>query len=69
MGRDGVNLGGKIRHKRYFPRSADGYQQDIRTEMILEMERPVSRRRSITTKSRLRARRKSIFASTACYGR
>ena len=39
MGRDGINLGGKIRHKEgYFPVAPTDTQQDIRTEMILEME-------------------------------
>jgi glutamine synthetase len=40
MGQDGVNLGGKIRHKEgYFPVPPADTQQDIRTEMILEMEK------------------------------
>jgi glutamine synthetase len=40
MGQDGVNLGGKIRHKEgYFPVAPTDTQQDIRTEMILEMEK------------------------------
>ncbi len=40
MGQDGVNLGGRIRHKEgYFPVPPTDTQQDIRTEMILEMER------------------------------
>ncbi len=40
MGQDGVNLGGKIRHKEgYFPVPPTDTQQDIRTEMILEMEK------------------------------
>jgi glutamine synthetase len=39
-GQEGVNLGGKIRHKEgYFPVAPTDTQQDIRTEMILEMER------------------------------
>jgi glutamine synthetase len=39
-GQDGVNLGGKIRHKEgYFPVPPTDTQQDIRTEMILEMEK------------------------------
>ena len=40
MGQEGVNLGGKIRHKEgYFPVPPTDTQQDIRTEMILEMEK------------------------------
>src|SRR5690242_10130021 len=40
MGQDGINLGGKIRHKEgYFPVPPADTQQDIRTEMILEMEK------------------------------
>ncbi len=40
MGQEGVNLGGKIRHKEgYFPVAPTDTQQDIRSEMILEMER------------------------------
>ena len=40
MGQDGVNLGGKIRHKEgYFPVPPTDTQQDIRSEMILEMEK------------------------------
>ncbi len=40
MGQDGVNLGGRIRHKEgYFPVPPTDTQQDIRTEMILEMEK------------------------------
>ncbi|MDE3019353.1 MAG: type I glutamate--ammonia ligase [Nitrospirota bacterium] len=40
MGQEGVNLGGKIRHKEgYFPVPPTDTQQDIRSEMILEMER------------------------------
>jgi glutamine synthetase len=40
MGQDGHNLGGKIRHKEgYFPVSPTDTQLDIRTEMILEMEK------------------------------
>jgi glutamine synthetase len=40
MGHDGVNLGGKIRHKEgYFPVPPTDTQQDIRSEMILEMEK------------------------------
>src|SRR5678815_5514998 len=40
MGQDGVNLGGKIRHKEgYFPVQPTDTQQDIRSEMILEMEK------------------------------
>lgn len=39
-GRDGVNLGAKIRHKEgYFPVAPTDTQQDIRSEMILEMQR------------------------------
>lgn len=39
-GRDGVNLGGKIRHKEgYFPVPPTDTQQDIRSEMIIEMQR------------------------------
>ena len=39
-GKDGVNLGAKIRHKEgYFPVAPTDTQQDIRTEMILEMQR------------------------------
>ncbi|MBA2251268.1 MAG: type I glutamate--ammonia ligase [Nitrospirales bacterium] len=39
-GKDGVNLGGKIRHKEgYFPVAPTDTQQDIRSEMILEMQR------------------------------
>ena len=39
-GQEGVNLGGKIRHKEgYFPVAPTDTQQDIRSEMILEMER------------------------------
>lgn len=38
MGQEGVNLGGKIRHKEgYFPVAPTDMQQDIRSEMILEM--------------------------------
>jgi len=40
MGQDGVNLGAKIRHKEgYFPVAPTDTQQDIRTEMIMEMEK------------------------------
>jgi glutamine synthetase len=40
MGQDGVNLGGKVRHKEgYFPVPPTDTQQDIRSEMILEMEK------------------------------
>src|ERR1043165_4145657 len=40
MGQEGVNLGGKLRHKEgYFPVPPADTQQDIRTEMILEMEK------------------------------
>jgi glutamine synthetase len=40
MGQDGLNLGGKIRHKEgYFPVPPADTQQDIRSEMILEMEK------------------------------
>lgn len=40
MGQEGVNLGGKIRQKEgYFPVPPTDTQQDIRTEMILEMEK------------------------------
>ncbi|MEQ1793559.1 MAG: type I glutamate--ammonia ligase [Nitrospira sp.] len=40
MGQEGVNLGGKIRAKEgYFPVAPTDTQQDIRTEMILEMEK------------------------------
>ena len=40
MGQDGVNLGGKIRHKEgFFPVPPTDTQQDILTEMILEMEK------------------------------
>ncbi|HEX6950375.1 MAG TPA: type I glutamate--ammonia ligase [Nitrospira sp.] len=40
MGQEGVNLGGKIRHKEgYFPVPPTDTQQDIRTEMIMEMEK------------------------------
>ena len=40
MGHEGVNLGGKIRHKEgYFPVPPTDTQQDIRSEMILEMEK------------------------------
>ncbi|MGH7233218.1 MAG: type I glutamate--ammonia ligase [Nitrospiraceae bacterium] len=39
-GKDGVNLGAKIRHKEgYFPVAPTDTQQDIRSEMILEMQR------------------------------
>lgn len=39
-GQEGPNLGGKIRHKEgYFPVAPTDTQQDIRTEMILEMEK------------------------------
>jgi glutamine synthetase len=40
MGQEGLNLGGKIRHKEgYFPVPPADTQQDIRSEMILEMEK------------------------------
>jgi glutamine synthetase len=40
MGQEGFNLGGKIRHKEgYFPVAPTDSQQDIRSEMILEMEK------------------------------
>ena len=40
MDQDGLNLGGKIRHKEgYFPVPPTDTQQDIRSEMILEMEK------------------------------
>jgi glutamine synthetase len=40
MGQEGINLGGKIRHKEgYFPVPPTDTQQDIRSEMILEMEK------------------------------
>ncbi|MET0516027.1 MAG: type I glutamate--ammonia ligase [Nitrospiraceae bacterium] len=39
-GQEGVNLGSKIRHKEgYFPVAPTDTQQDIRSEMIIEMER------------------------------
>src|SRR6185436_14095464 len=39
-GQEGVNLGGKIRHKEgYFPVAPTDTQQDIRSEMILEMQK------------------------------
>ncbi|HXX74033.1 MAG TPA: type I glutamate--ammonia ligase [Nitrospiraceae bacterium] len=39
-GQEGFNLGGKIRHKEgYFPVPPTDTQQDIRSEMILEMEK------------------------------
>jgi glutamine synthetase len=39
-GKEGVNLGGKIRHKEgYFPVAPTDTQQDIRSEMIIEMQR------------------------------
>ncbi|MEK7294778.1 MAG: glutamine synthetase beta-grasp domain-containing protein, partial [Nitrospirota bacterium] len=39
-GQDGVNLGNKIRHKEgYFPVPPIDTQQDIRSEMILEMQK------------------------------
>ena len=39
-GREGMNLGSKIRHKEgYFPVAPTDTQQDIRSEMILEMQR------------------------------
>ena len=39
-GQEGVNLGSKIRHKEgYFPVAPTDTQQDIRSEMILEMEK------------------------------
>ena len=39
-GREGMNLGAKIRHKEgYFPVAPTDTQQDIRSEMILEMQR------------------------------
>ena len=40
MGQEGHNLGGKIRHKEgYFPVAPTDTQMDIRSEMILEMEK------------------------------
>ncbi len=40
MGQEGINLGGKIRHKEgYFPVPPTDTQQDIRSEMIIEMEK------------------------------
>ncbi len=40
MGQEGINLGGKIRHKQgYFPVAPTDTQQDIRSEMVLEMEK------------------------------
>jgi glutamine synthetase len=39
-GKEGVNLGGKVRHKEgYFPVAPTDTQQDIRSEMIIEMQR------------------------------
>lgn len=39
-GQEGVNLGGKVRHKEgYFPVPPTDTQQDIRSEMVLEMEK------------------------------
>jgi glutamine synthetase len=39
-GREGMNLGAKVRHKEgYFPVAPTDTQQDIRSEMILEMQR------------------------------
>ncbi|WP_447979936.1 type I glutamate--ammonia ligase [Candidatus Nitrospira bockiana] len=39
-GKEGVNLGSKIRHKEgYFPVAPTDTQQDIRSEMIVEMQR------------------------------
>lgn len=39
-GQEGVNLGSKIRHKEgYFPVAPTDTQQDIRSEMIIEMEK------------------------------
>ena len=67
MGQEGVNLGGKIRHKEgYFPVAPTDTQQDIRTEMIWKWKKRASPPKSITTKWRRRGRRKSIFASIAC---
>ena len=52
MGQDGVNLGGKIRHKEgYFPVPPTDTQQDIRSEMILEMEKVGHRRRETSPRS------------------
>ncbi|MBH0207557.1 MAG: type I glutamate--ammonia ligase [Nitrospira sp.] len=40
MGQEGINLGGKLRHKQgYFPVAPADTQQDIRSEMVLEMEK------------------------------
>jgi glutamine synthetase len=40
IGQEGHNLGGKIRHKEgYFPVPPTDTQQDIRTEMVLEMQK------------------------------
>jgi glutamine synthetase len=39
MGQDGVNPGGKIRQRKATLGAADDTQQDIRTEMIPEMEK------------------------------
>ena len=61
MGQDGVNLGGKIRHKQgYFPVPPTDTQQDIRTEMILEMEKAGIATEKHHHEERPRARRKSI---------
>ena len=39
-GREGMNLGAKVRHKEgYFPVAPTDTQQDIRSEMVLEMQR------------------------------
>ena len=40
MGQEGINFGGKLRHKQgYFPVAPADTQQDIRSEMVLEMEK------------------------------
>jgi glutamine synthetase len=64
-GRDEApNLGYKIRHKEgYFPVAPQDTQQDIRTEMVLEMEKPAFRSNGNIMKSLPPARPKSISDS------
>jgi glutamine synthetase len=70
MGKEGHNLGGKIRSAEgYFPVQPTDTQMDIRSEMILVMEKAEFRLKSITMKSLQPARRKSIFGWIRWSGR
>ena len=68
-GRDeGPNLGYKPRYKEgYFPVPPMDHFQDLRSEMILTLERLASRSRSSTTRSAPPVRPRSTCGSTRCW--